>query len=488
MARKKQKKKSLDELLKEALVPKKEWPYEVPENWVWVRFGYVADWQKGKKPKVLKEENKGGFIPYVTIGGFERGVIEYYADEKSTNAICDKDDILMVWDGARAGLVGIGAKGAVGSTLAIIKLNQINNKYLFYFLRSKYDYINANHRGTGIPHVDPNILKEMQLPLPPLAEQKRIVDKLEFLFGKINKAKELIEEARETFEKRRAAILAKAFKGELTAKWREEHPVGESAEILLSNIERHKAILSKKRKSNIKHLDEVDPPYELPEGWVWAKLGQLSFYITSGSRNWAKYYSTSGALFIRTQNINTNRLVLDNVVYVKLPENVEGKRSLVEQYDILTTITGANVGKCALVNEAIPEAYVSQSVALIKLVDKSIAKYIYLSMLSPEAGGGELTSLAYGIGRPVLSLENIRNIHIPLAPIEEQNEIVNIVEDLLNKEEETLNMIELDETIQMLEKSILAKAFRGELGTNNSDEESAIELLKNVLQEKFNLN
>lgn len=235
---------------------------------------------------------------------------------------------------------------------------------------------------------------------------------------------------------------------------------------------------------NVKSVNEVDEPFNLPRGWKWARLGELSYYVTSGSRDWSKYYADNGSYFIRTQDINKNKLNLTNVAYVLLPEKVEGKRSLVEPFDLLTTITGANVGKCAIVEETIPEAYVSQSVALTKLIDKSMAKYVHLSLLSTCGGGGELENRAYGIGRPVLSLEDVKNIRLPIAPYRERQVMVNMVKKLLDMEETTGNLLLIEEKLDQLKNSILSKAFRGKLGTNDPTEENAIELLKEVLQEQ----
>ena len=113
----------------------------------------------------------------------------------------------------------------------------------------------------------------------------------------------------------------------------------------------------------------------LPDGWLKTQVSEIASYVTSGSRDWSKFYSNEGALFIRTQDINTNCLRMDDIAHVSLPDHVEGKRSLVEQGDILITITGANVGKCAVVSEPIPEAYVSQSVALVKLRGKVLSPF-----------------------------------------------------------------------------------------------------------------
>jgi type I restriction enzyme, S subunit len=136
-------------------------------------------------------------------------------------------------------------------------------------------------------------------------------------------------------------------------------------------------------------------------GWTVTTLGELLEYVTSGSRDWSQYYSDHGAKFIRTQDINTNRLRIDAVARVALPEKVEGKRTRVFEGDILITITGANVGKVALVDNDIGEAYVSQSVALVRLKDKRLGKFLHYQLITKFGGDKtHLEAMAYGLGRP----------------------------------------------------------------------------------------
>jgi type I restriction enzyme, S subunit len=174
----------------------------------------------------------------------------------------------------------------------------------------------------------------------------------------------------------------------------------------------------------------------LPEGWVLTTLGDLSDYVTSGSRDWSKYYSDRGALFIRTQDINKNRLAtLDDIARVALPKQAEGKRTLVMQGDLLITITGANVGKCAYVDSSLQEAYVSQSVALVRLAEGFSGSFIHRHLISPSSDG-ERTPLqrsAYGVGRPVLNLDNVRDTPIGLAPLKEQERLVARIDTLMSQ-------------------------------------------------------
>ena len=170
----------------------------------------------------------------------------------------------------------------------------------------------------------------------------------------------------------------------------------------------------------------------LPQGWAETTLGTLSEYITSGSRDWSCYYADQGSLFIRTQDIKTNSLDnFSNIARVALPEKVEGKRTLVLPNDILITITGANVGKVARVPDEMPEAYVSQSVALVRLCQPEQARFLQKAIMCPQDDGvTALRGAAYGQGRPVLSLDDVRDTPIPLPPLPEQRRIVRKLDTL----------------------------------------------------------
>jgi type I restriction enzyme S subunit len=162
--------------------------------------------------------------------------------------------------------------------------------------------------------------------------------------------------------------------------------------------------------------------------WESTTTGELCEFITSGSRDWKSYYSDTGAYFIRTQDINRDHLDLSNAARVKLPDRVEGKRSRVLPGDLLITITGANVGKVALVPDQIEEAYVSQSVGLMRLKDKRFAPYLHYYLQSEECGRKQVLGLVYGIGRPVLSLQNLRDIPVVLPPLDAQRKIIAEIE------------------------------------------------------------
>ena len=205
----------------------------------------------------------------------------------------------------------------------------------------------------------------------------------------------------------------------------------------------------------------------LPEGWAVATLGDLATYVTSGSRDWSKYYADRGALFIRTQDINQNKLAaFGDIARVSLPKQVEGKRTLTKQGDLLITITGANVGKCAYVDLPLPEAYVSQSVALVRLLDGFDGQFIHRQLISPGSEDDQtlLQRSAYGVGRPVLNLDNVKDVPICLAPLDEQHRIVTGVDYLLSRVNSARNHLSrVPAILKRFRQAVLVAACSGRL-------------------------
>ena len=205
---------------------------ELPQNWIEKELGKFVTHKKGTKPDNLYRESLESYVPYIDIKAFEKNIIEQYT-EKATAKLTKPNNILVVWDGARAGLVGIApCEGAIGSTLVDIESqsDDIDNKYLYHFLSSKYQYINSKPRGSGTPHVNPDLYWNMAIPLPPKNEQKRIVKKLDAIIPKVDEVNSRLERVPLILKRTRQSILNQAITGELTKDWRKEHNINTSWE------------------------------------------------------------------------------------------------------------------------------------------------------------------------------------------------------------------------------------------------------------------
>ena len=477
------------------------------KDWALEKVGDFADYEKGKKPKNQSPIQTDIFkYPYVNIQAFEKGTITSYTDGEKCN-FCSENDFLMVWDGSRFGLIGKGIKGATGSTLMKINFPGIENHFAYYFLKSKYLEINSKPKGTGTPHVNPDLLWNYIFPIAPLPEQRAIVSKIEQLFSDLDNGIENFEKAQEQLKRYRQSVLKIACEGKLVpteaelarADGRDYEPAG----VLLARIlkeRREKWEVEKKRKGrkSAKYKEpaasDVSDLPGLPEGWCWTTGDAIFWFVTSGSRGWAKYYSDSGPIFLRVGNLDHDSTAIDlsNIQRVQPPAGAEGNRTCIIVGDVLISIT-ADIGMIALVPEDIEEAYINQHVALARPVSTISPSYLAWFLSSQEGGQKQFLKLQRGATKMGLGLDDIRAVNVPLPPLPEQRRIVTELErrlSLCDKMEATI--AESFEKAESLRQSILKKSFEGKLLSekeleevrNAPDWEPAEKLLERIKAEK----
>jgi type I restriction enzyme, S subunit len=309
------------------------------------------------------------------------------------------------------------------------------------------------------------VLRELEIPLPPLPEQKRIVEAIERLTARVGAARDRLANVPAILKRFRQAVLAVACSGRLTEDWREANGQEGGAADLLRLTE---SVRSK--EGRIPRVAGVPDDLDAPAGWSPAYFGNLLTLLTSGSRGWAEFYSDTGPLFIRSQDINTDALVLADMAHVDPPQSADRARTRAKRYDVLLTITGANVTKCAHISADLPEAYVSQHVALCRLAVPELSPFVHLWLTSPQHGRKVLLDNAYGAGKPGLNLDNIKEVPVALPSLSEQAEIVRRVDSLMKLANTIEHRVAAAQArSDKLTQSILAKAFRGELVTSDPD-------------------
>lgn len=395
-----------------------------------------------------------------------------------------------------------------GEWLVFPRYVELEPRYIAWALRQeslrRYMLANVSGIGGSLTRVRTEAFDRYKIRIAPLPEQQRIADVIDSYFSRLDAAQASLERAQQKLKAYRASVLKAAVEGRLVpteAQLAKEEGRGyEPASDLLkrilaerreqweaSELEKFKAKgqTPKDDKWKVKYKEPVGPDTSnlpaLPEGWCWATVDQVFSLITSGSRGWAKYYSSTGETFIRAQDISKDRLEINNPTFVRLPANAEGSRTRVYSSDILITITGANVTKAALVPILTETAYVNQHIALCRPVLTEMAEFLYLCIVNPATSRKHLLELAYGAGKPGLGLDQIKRLNIALPPQLEQERIWNACESHLSRSAAIMTANDhIGRRTKQTMQAILKWAFEGKLVDQDPNDEPAEELLKRI--------
>lgn len=311
---------------------------------------------------------------------------------------------------------------------------KIDMEFLILFLKSeifKSRIREIELSGSAQKSIHERTFLNLEFSIPPFELQKTKVVELLKLKSNSDRITAELTHQLSLVKKLRQQLLQDAVQGKLVEQNNNDEPASE----LLKKIKAEKEQLIKagklKKEKELPVIKEDEIPFEIPKGWVWCRLGEIVSLITSGSRDWNKYYANEGVLFIRSQNIKPTYIDLTKQAFVKLPNSTEGKRTAVEKDDILITITGAGVSNAGLLtNMYFDEGYISQHVALIRLMASSIAYWVHFCIISDCIGKTQFSKMIYG-DKPGLNLVQLKSLLIPLPPILEQNRIVQKLDELM---------------------------------------------------------
>lgn len=397
-----------------------------------------AECKDGNRKPINASERaeREGDIPYYGATGQAGWIDDYLTDEQL---------VLLGEDGApflellkdKAYLIE--GKAWVNNHAHIIKSHygEVGNKYILHYLNvfNFHGYVN----GTTRLKLTQASMRTIVVPLPPLAEQKRIVEQIESLFAKLDEAKEKALSVVESFELREKAIYKKAFEGDLTNSWRAENGINisEWEEIPFEKLGKLERGRSKHRPRNDKRL-----------------FGGKYPFIQTGDVAGAGMYVTSHKQTLSEFGFEQSRMFPKGTLCITI---------------------AANIGDAAILSY---DCCFPDSVVGFTPGEKCLNKYMYFYLQEIKA---ELEYIAPATAQKNLNLKLLGKVEIKVPSLKEQEKIVEILEKQINDQENIVEKAEnVIETIDVMKKSILAKAFRGELGTNIETEESAIELLKSI--------
>lgn len=449
---------TIEERLQQALVPAEEQPYEVPENWVWTYISSGFDVTSSKR--VHKSDWLSEGVPFYRTRELvklsEQGYIDnelfisedLYKTFKKEFGVPQKNDLLI------SGVGTIGVPYVIsdekkfyfkdGNVIWLKNKGVFDASYMYYLYKTVFvdNQIHSMSAGTTVDTYTIINAKNTIIPLPPLSEQQRIVERIEELFAKLDEAKERLQEVAERFAVRKAAILHKAFTGELTQQWRLENGVSDESweEKKLGEV----GVLERGRSKHRPRNDE-------------RLFGGIYPFIQTGD-------IANADMFIEKHNQTLSDFGMQ-------------QSKLFAKNTICITIA-ANIGKVAILSY---DSCFPDSVVGLKTDEKTDFKYVYYYLSTQQK---ELESKAPATAQKNINLKVLNDLDIFIPSLPEQHEIVRLIDDLLARERTAQQAAEQAlASIDLMKKSILARAFRGELGTNKASEASALELLQQVLAE-----
>ena len=355
-------------------------------------------------------------------------------------------DLLFAWSASLGAHIWHGENGWLNQHIfKVVPHDGTDKQYLYYYLLHVVDQLYAKTHGSGMVHITIKPFKNTEIYLPSLPEQHRIVTRIESLFAKLDEAKEKAQAVVDGFELRKSAILHKAFTGELTERWRKEHGEG---------------------------LD----------GWKNTTLSEIVSGFKYGTSEKSTYNNT-GMPVLRIPNVGTGTLSFEDMKY--LAHNDVDEANQVHENDLLIIRSNGSrdlVGKCAIVPALSRKFAYASFLIRIKPSEWILPDYLALYLNSTDARTQMFKKAKSSAGIHNINSQELGSITINVPTIYEQSAIIAVLNNLLAKGQQAKEAAEaVLIQIDTMKKAILARAFRGELGTNDPAEESAEELIKAVL-------
>lgn len=468
-----------------------EKPEFLPVEWEVVRLGDIMNVLNGrayKKHEMLKQGT-----PLLRVGNLFTSNEWYYSDlHLEAEKYIDTGDLIYAWSASFGPFIWDGGKVIYHYHIWKLDLYQeasICKKYLYNYLLAATKSIKASGNGIAMIHMTKERMEKLILPIPPLAEQHRIVAKVDEMMALCDQLEQQTEasvEAHATLvETLLATLTNNADAAELEQNWTRiaahfdtlfttdhsidqlkqtvlqlavmgklvpQDPSDESAAVLLEKIAAEKARLVKEKKikkqKKLSSITEDEKPFSLPESWRWCRVWDVAMLITSGSRDWAKYYSEAGAIFVTMGNLARNdyRLRLDKIRYVNPPEKGEGLRTKLVVNDLLISITG-DVGNLGLIPNNFDDAYINQHICLLRFMPTCQNRYFPELMRSPWAKF-QFDAPQRGI-KNSFRLGDVGEMIIPVPPLREQERIVNKIDQLMTLCDQLKNRLQKSQEIKL---------------------------------------
>lgn len=420
------------------------------EHWVETPLQDICSITTGKRD--VNEGNPGGRYLFFTCAQLPTK-IDFYEFEGEA--------ILIAGNGFFNVKHYIGRFNAYQRTYVLQNI-KIESSFLFSYLIHSLDVLTKDQRGTTVKYIRLPNLQNHLVPLPPLPEQNRIVEKLDAILPKIKNAKSRLDKIPRILKRFRQSVLAAACSGKLTEDW------------ITGSV-------------NVIANEEVEGIFEVPSDWNWGTLDSIcdkSRGICYGVIKLGKDI-TDGVPCLRTSNVRPLFLDLNKVKKISNSISDDYQRSILKGGEILVNVRGT-LGGVVVVSNELMGWNISREVALVPVINVNPKFYAYCIATSNSQKW--LTGVTKGVAYQGINLEDLRLLPVPILSIEEQDKIVRRVEKLFKLADSLeAKYTKAMERIDKIEQSVLAKAFRGDLAPQDPNDEPAEELLKRILAEKTKL-
>lgn len=400
-----------------------ELPYDTPDTWEWLRLGQLCQLLDGVKMSGVK-------YPYLEAK-YLRGKIE--GTNIDSGKFVKKGTMLILVDGENSGEVFFASEdGYMGSTFKVLYIPEaVYVPYVLYFLLLKKQLFRNRKTGAAIPHLNKELFFNLLFPVPPLAEQERIVAKIEELLPLVSEydgvEKRISALNAEFPDKLRKSILQQAVQGKLT----ERDPSDEPAIELLDRIRAEKAKLIAegkiKKEKIIPVISEEDQLFDIPDTWTWTTIADTCTNIQYGTSE--KSAPSGKVAVLRMGNLQGGKIDYSNLVYTSNDYDIE--RCHLEYNDLLFNRTNSKelVGKTAIYKAEIPAIYAGYLIRVTPImIDSDYLNYVMQSHFFKKYCLAVKTD---AIGQSNINAEKLKRFVFPLPPLAEQKRIVARVEDLL---------------------------------------------------------
>ena len=436
-----------------------EVPFDIPDSWEWIRLGNVGDWGSGATPSRTNPTYYNGHIPWLKTGDLTDGYI-YEIPEKITELALKETSVrlnlsgsvLIAMYGATIGKLGILTFPATTNQAccACFPYDGIYNKFLFYFLMAQKKSFIKQGEGGAQPNISKEKIVATLMPVPSLAEQERIVAKIEELIPFIeeyDKVETKNNELNLSFpDKLKKSILQEAVQGKLVP----QDPTDEPASVLIEQIRKEKEQLIKDKKikkdknesyifrRDNSHYEKIgteercidnEIPFDIPDSWVWCTLASVTEQIHYGYT--ASAVPIGNAKLARITDIQDNKINWDTVPYCSISEENLPRYKL-KNRDILIARTGGTIGKTYIVRnlneKAVFASYLIRAIPLQSINEE----YLKLFMETPLYWE-QLKAYSMGTGQPNVNGQSLSKLRLPLPPLNEQQRIVEYYKNILPK-------------------------------------------------------